>query len=355
MLPRIGVLALGLALSAGSAAGCAGATKAGGPAVVSPPSPAVASSVPSGTSVASNPSAKPGSPAPDGRVSRATLMRTKLNLPSWPTGAPATCATRNVKLADPHTDRHVPVLMWTLLYGDVDGDAAQETIALLSCESGQTTYEQVVVFDRDATGHVVTLGQVVRMGGDIAWIVDVSVAAPGSVRVRVADIPPCCPTEQENTQYQWRTYSWNGTTFQQTGGPKKFGVNPLRSDLKITTSGITFAARQGDTRWWHGTITVTIHNGGPGRADQIQVQLHFPKLAVRHEGAGWSGCAIVSDDPRYPDISCHLRTPLAAGETRTLVLGVASSQPMTGKGEASVAQYLLDLAYADNKTTFAIR
>jgi hypothetical protein len=353
ILPRIGVLALGLALSAVSAAGCT-AANAGERTTVAPPSPTVASSAAPSTDVASNPSARPpGGPAPDGRISQATLMHTKLNLPAWPKGSPSTCTTRNVTLLDPHVEMSVPVLM-EVVYGDADGDGAKETITILGCSQGEAFYQQVVVFDRNAAGHIVTRGQVVRMGGDIKWITDVAAGAPGSVRVQVADLQPCCAVRPENALRQWRTYSWNGNGFQQTGGPTKFGVNPLRSDLKITTSGITFAPRAGD-HWYHGTITVTIHNGGPGRADEVQVRLTFPKLTVRHEGAAWSACTLIDEDTVYSaSIGFELRASLAAGQTRTLVLGFAASQPMTGKGQAYLSERLEDLAYTDNETTFKV-
>src|SRR5262249_28668154 len=138
------------------------------------------------------------------------------------------------------------------------------------------------------------------------------------------------------------------------------------SDLKLTVSGITFAARAGDT-WGHGTITITIHNGGPAPAGDVKVNLTFGKGQVRHEGSGWSACTSISDqslgDGRGA-IEFDLRQPLAVGQTRTLVLGVTAYH-MTGNGQARVSNYrtagnaqggpyMVDPAPADNQATFTM-
>jgi hypothetical protein len=344
---RLTVVALGLALSAGSAAGCAGRGPAGQPA------PAASAS--------SKPSAGPSGPAPDGRIDRATLTHAALTVPAWPQRSPSSCSTSDVHLAKIRADQTVPYLDKTV-YGDPDGDGAQETIAILGCPQGETVYQQVVVFDRNAAGQIITLGQVVRMGGDIDWITDLRAGAPGSVDVQVADVQPCCETAPENAQRQWRTYGWDGSVFRQTGGPTKFGVNPLQSDLQLTVGGITFAQAAGDQSW-HGTITVTIHNGGPGRANQVRVNLTFGKGTVRHEGSAWSACTHIFEekyDTGRGAIQFDLVKPLGVGQSTTLVLGVASNQQMTGTGDAKVATYLRDGPYmidpvpVDNQVTFTI-
>src|SRR5262245_16988583 len=83
--PRLGVLALGLALTAGPVAGCTGSS-AGGQAAGAP-----------GRYAASSPAVGPSAPAPDGRIDRGTLLNTRLNLPAWPALA-TRCADRNVAL-----------------------------------------------------------------------------------------------------------------------------------------------------------------------------------------------------------------------------------------------------------------
>ncbi|MBO0868652.1 MAG: hypothetical protein J2P15_08825 [Micromonosporaceae bacterium] len=337
-----GSLVLGMMLIAGAATGCAVDTGQGR-----------SSQVPATPTRSAG-----GSPAPDGRIDRTTLLNTRLRLPPWPqrTGTHATCGTSNVKLTDEPHDVGV-VELSGLAYGDADGDGAQESVAIVGCRMGESAVQQVVVFDRDAAGRIVPLGQVVAAGADIDWITDVAASAPGSVRVQVGDIQPCCDVKPENVQKQWRTYGWDGTGFHQIAGPTKFGVNPLRSDLGLAVGDVTFGPAAGD-RWRHGTIAVTIHNGGPGRADQMTVNLNFGKGAVRHEGSAWSACTNIFDETLYDGrgaIQFELRTSLAAGETRTLVLGVATGQPMTGKGQAQVSAYLLDLANADNQATFTIR
>lgn len=290
---------------------------------------------------------------PDGRIDRATLLSTPLNLPSWPKDAPSSCVTHNVRLAGRPT-MGKPELM-ALAYGDADGDGAEETIAILGCRPGEAAIQQVAVFDRDTAGHVVTLGQVARTGNGYSWITDVAAGAPGSVRVQVGDIQPCCATPAEAAQKQWRTYGWNGSQFRQTDGPRAFGVNPRRSDLQLTATDTVFATRPGDS-FWHGTVTVTIHNAGPGRADKVMLQLLFMPASVHHEGGGWSPCAKVYDSnvDTSGQIQCDLREPLAPGQTIKLLLGVADTMPPTqGQGRAQAWPYLPDLKPDDNHPSFS--
>src|SRR5262245_26098419 len=150
---RFGGLVLGLALIAGPTAGCAGLGQGRPAAQAASPGP----------SATISPSAGPSVPAPDGRIDRAALLGARLDLPPWPKGSPSTCTTRSARLAGARTAKAVPFLVKTV-YGDADGDGAQETISILGCTPGEYVYQQAVVFDRSAAGQVVALGQVVRMG-----------------------------------------------------------------------------------------------------------------------------------------------------------------------------------------------
>jgi hypothetical protein len=101
-----------------------------------------------------------------------------------------------------------------------------EAIQLISCSPQGSDY-QVLAFDQDASGRVVTLGQVVasagsqgREGVDIMTIWGIATGDNGRVRVDVGEYRPCCAAAQAS-QHQWRAYGWNGRTFTQTADPPR--------------------------------------------------------------------------------------------------------------------------------------
>lgn len=364
--------AVAVALIVGPVAGYAALNRGPAP----PPPASVTSPTPTDSpSPSVSPSASPtqsasATPAaPDGRISRATLLKAKLNLPDWQADAPAWCTTNGVRLRDMAnaSAQKAPTLM-TTVYADADGDGAQETVAILGCLLGEAAAQQVVVFDRDQQGHIVILGQVTSTeegaaaSGGIEWITDLRTATPGSVQVQVADLQPCCDTPEAWAQKQWRTYGWTGLHFTQTGGPTTFGPNPLFTDLGITASDVVFSTRPDDTSWRHATMTVTIRNAGPTTAKQPYLWISFGTAVVRHEGTGWSSCTEVSDTATVAStvVWCKLQ-PLRAGEQRTLVLGLSDSaaQPGKGTGVADLnrigTDMVPDLDSKNNRAEFSFR
>jgi hypothetical protein len=359
-----------LVLVVGPVAGYAALNRGQGP----PPAPGATLTPTDPTGPSTGPSAGPsatptGTPnAPDGRISKADLLGARLTLPPWQPDAPSSCLTRNVRLVDGTTTRQTPPSLMRLSYADVDGDGAQESVAILGCRPGEAAMQQVVAFDRDQRGRIVTLGQVVRTStlaqytSEIAWITDVQASTAGSVRVQVGDMQPCCSSTDKWVQRQWRTYGWTGSRFEQTAGPTRFDPNPLFTDLRVTATDVVFTERPND--WWrHATITVTIRNAGPSDADVVNLTLEFGPAKMRHEGAGWSACTEVSDTADVPgqSLSCRLG-PLRAGEQRTLVLGLANSlpQPDQGTGQALVQRPdgqhdIPDLKFTDNHDGFKFR
>ncbi|MBY8873962.1 hypothetical protein K7640_19210 [Micromonospora sp. PLK6-60] len=246
-----------------------------------PPDPGPAQSVepsPTGTG-APSPSAAPstsppvsppaGSPTgsagaevptvPDGRISRAQLLAGKVDLPAW---TPEECAAGGgVRLRKTDQDVGVPALL-SLAHGDIDADGADETVALLGCRYGEAVGKQVVAFDRDTAGRIVTLGQVTRTGEGQRDILAYEVTDGGSVRVRVADIQPCCDVPTYLARDQWRTYRWQGGRFAQTGGPTEFGPDDRLTDLALTAGELVLSTPGADGKRT-GSLTVTVVNKGP--------------------------------------------------------------------------------------------
>jgi hypothetical protein len=348
--------ALAIALIAGPAAGYAALSR--GPAPPAPGTtldPTISTSPTPSTSP--SPSASATAPAgPDGRITKADLLKAKLTLPAWQSEAPSSCSTRGVRLA-PEATGSRPGLM-KLSYADADGDGAQETVTILGCRPGEAALQQVVVFDRDAAGNIRTLGQVTRTGSGFDWITDLKAGDAGSVQVEVGDIQPCCDTPASAARKQWRTYSWNGETFRQTGGPTGFSPRFVKTDLSITATDMRFT----DGR---GTSTVKIRNAGPADADYVYFWLDLgDNESAELHGDGWSACeeANTVSGAGSRELTCMM-TKVRAGETKTLVLGatLGTAKPSSTVGKATVVR--LDATRApvgdanedDNSAAFTLR
>ncbi|MFU8873619.1 hypothetical protein [Micromonospora sp. SL4-19] len=233
------------------------------PAETGTPTPSPSATTPSPTSSPTPSTAGPTqAAAPDGRISRAQLLAARVDLPGWPPYAPTTCTTDNVRLRPSSQTGYVPEVLGDLEYGDLDGDGATETVALVACRYGEALAKQVLAFDRDAAGRIVTMGRIAGTREGMADITDFTVEADGRVRVQVADIQPCCDTPSWWPQQQWRTYAWAGTRFSQTAGRTKFGTDPRLTDLTLTAGDLVLdkADANGERI---GSVTVTVVNKGP--------------------------------------------------------------------------------------------
>ncbi|HEX5596755.1 MAG TPA: hypothetical protein VFX61_12185 [Micromonosporaceae bacterium] len=353
--------ALALVLTAGPAIGYAAFNS--DPAT--PPTPAgstdptlapTSSASPSPSSTSPPPSEISTPAAPDGRITKAHLLKTKVDLPPWQAGAPDFCATREVRLLD-DAKQSAPTLR-ALTYGDADGDGALESIALVNCPSGsgEEYLQQVVVFDRDAAGRIVTLGQVNKTGSGFDWITDVEPGSPGSVRVQVADIQPCCNTPSTWAHRQWRTYGWDGQRFTQTGGPTTFGPHPKSTNLRIQTTDLVFG-KPDATGKRRGTVTVTITNAGPRDADRVGITYSWG-ADLSPDYAAWPDCR--ENDRIAPEPNCFTRG-LKAGASITYTFGFSVVGSPSGNGAIWVDNYGTayqswpDRDRGDNKATVRLR
>ncbi len=312
------VSALALAMLAGPAVGSALAdSDRQAPPSGSEPSvtsPAESSGSPSG-SPTDSPSATPAGqmapPAPDGRISLAELKRAKLDLPPWPADAAVRCKGSDVEFVGK------PV------YVDVDHDGARETAALLQCfPYGETPVLKVMVFDRNANGAVVPLGQVLatsgkgRDGVDVKKVWTIQGTASGEIRIDVGEYYPCCEMAKDLPQHQWRTFSWDGRRFVQTGGPKTFPPNPKVTDLVLTSNDLVMT-KQADGSW-RGKLTLKARNAGPFPARAV---LMMPDGPTADSGT-WSGCTVIEGQ-------CDLGV-LASGANRTATFTLATKSPPSG-------------------------
>ncbi|MFI7487134.1 hypothetical protein ACIBXA_01975 [Micromonospora echinaurantiaca] len=275
-------------------------------------------------------SASPAAAVPDGRISRAQLLATPVSLPAWRPGP--SCPVTDTRLVGTATRDETNVLQ-RLAYGDVDGDGATETVALVHCLLGTGGPEQVVVFDRDAAGKVVTLGRVVATALEMPqWLTDVTVRSDGVVRVQVADIAPGGGWPGEWSQRQWRGYRWADGRFTQVEGPTSFGPNPHAMNLVVTATDLVLDTLPDGAQV--GTVTVRIRNAGTGPATYVALRLGLP-AALRPDGDGWAACRNKPETTREP-VTCDLNRLDAGAEVR-LTLGFRAAAGATvGQGTADV-------------------
>jgi hypothetical protein len=306
----------------------------------------------------SSPPSSPGQPptAPDGRISRSQLLAARVDLPPWPSYAPPTCTADNVKLRSGPINEYLPALL-DLAYGDVDADGATETIALIACRIGEAQAKQVVAYDRDTAGKIITLGRIVGTQDEIEDITDFAIEANGRVRVRVADLQPCCSTPAYWAQQQWRTYDWNGERFTQVDGPTAWGPDPRLTDLTMTAGELVLGPAD-PTGKRPGSVTLTVTNTGPVNV----AKLGFAELATigTPNGGDWSLCRRPESDGS--GASC-LVPGLQVGERRayTFRFLIAPTTPdATGQDPAMGARvvhydaenrYWQDLTPKNNRVT----
>ncbi|MEV5207139.1 hypothetical protein AB0K35_06620 [Micromonospora sp. NPDC053740] len=222
----------------------------------SAPAPTPSTPLTPGTTTTTSPA------APDGRISRAQLLAARVDLPAWPSYA-RNCATSDVRLRPPTHTMGVPALEdLDLNYTDLDSDGATETVALLSCPIGEASAKQLVAFDRDGHGRIVTMARVIGTAEGLDDITDAAVTEDGKVRAQVADLQPCCSMPSYWAQNQWRTYRWHDGRFTQSDGPRSFGTDPRLTDLVLTGGDLVLGPAGTDGKR-PGILSLSLSNTGP--------------------------------------------------------------------------------------------
>ncbi|MEU8210034.1 hypothetical protein AB0B85_12655 [Micromonospora sp. NPDC049044] len=253
-----------------------------------PPTPAPATPTPSGSPTQRPTPTGTAPTGPDGRISRAQLLATPVDLPNWPPGmAEGGCTTSNVRLKTNTDKTYVSELADNEFeYGDVDGDGVDETIAIVACRYGEASAKQVVAFERNRDERIVTVGRVVRTDDEFKDILAAEISPTGAVQVTVADIVPCCEIPKYFRREQVRTYKWNGQRFEQSDGPTKFGTDPRLTDLRLSMTYDVVDVGGADTRRKLTTV-FTVTNAGP--VDAPQVAFHDIERGERAGGRAETG------------------------------------------------------------------
>ena len=134
------------------------------------------------------------------------LMAAPVDLPAWPAGAG--CRHEGVRLTEPPGRRGAlppagTVVLVATDRGDVDGDSAAETVAIVHCVGAtERGPMQAVAFTRDSAGRIVALGQVTR--DERLMLLGVEVQPNGAVQIDAVD---------GAGRDEWHTYRWTGSAF----------------------------------------------------------------------------------------------------------------------------------------------
>ncbi|MGW3604665.1 hypothetical protein [Micromonospora sp. NPDC005161] len=203
-----------------TASGTAGpSTPAASPSLTPTPTP---TSTPSAALTTSAP--------PDRSISLAQLTAAPVGVPKWQwNGSPeVTCASGRVTLRPTAEVSGARVGVVDMVRTNLDDDPEAETAALLRCGYGA---EQVVAFDRDDHGTIITLGRVAATDQSTPAIVKVTARSRGGVTVTVADTR--APDDQRR---QDRSFAWNGSWFAHVGGPTAFPPRVRPADLGLTVA-----------------------------------------------------------------------------------------------------------------------
>ncbi|GAA4608109.1 hypothetical protein BJY16_006673 [Actinoplanes octamycinicus] len=230
--------------------------------------------------------------APDGHIPLSVLREATLEVPAWPAddvrGPSGTLRfhlgevpiePRTVAAGEPPFGDAVTILAVT--YGDVDRDGADETIVVFGCliEGGS---KQIVAYDRDRTGQIVSLGQVAATTGEVRDIrqAGVRVDDSGAVSVPVADYQRCCADATPQT-WQTRGYARRHDRFVQVSGPPRMPENPHITDTTLTSGELRLGPKKNGSRY--GSVTVTISHRRGAHPEKVTL-LFAPPAGLRRSG-----------------------------------------------------------------------
>ncbi|GAA2847583.1 hypothetical protein Acy02nite_03040 [Actinoplanes cyaneus] len=240
---------------------------------------------------------------PDGHISLAALREATLDVPPWPAdnvqGPSGSLRFHDGAVpVDPHpvADGRPPygdaVLILSVTYGDVDHDGADETIVLFGCmiEGGS---KQLVAYDRDRAGHIVSLGQVVATTGQIRDLrTDGAKVGPdGVVTAVVGDYQRCC-ADRTPQIWQTRGYALRDGRFTQVSGERQLPLNPHVTQMQVSAGQLVLGAPRGGYRT--GTLDVTVSHVRGAHPSRVTILFYAPE-GLERAGNKWPSVKAQAD------------------------------------------------------------
>ncbi|GAA3240400.1 hypothetical protein ACFO1B_08795 [Dactylosporangium siamense] len=246
------------------------------------------------------------------------LSESTLDLPAWRGEAASACVSGPTRFSGgAHRGPNGTVIIQQVADVDVDHDGAKEAVIHLNCTIQDAVTFQVVAVRRDATGALRTVGQVAAQDDDLRAVCSVQPVVKGAVKLLVSDDtrPDACTRPPSNqTAMQWRTYTWDGRTFRQTGGPTTFPQLPTGVDLAVQGwQRSAFTDLGGGMR--RGNLTVTVRNNSAIEAPGWWLYLPIPRNATV---TSRYGC--VSLSPGATAAALCIGLPLKAGAEFSLTV-----------------------------------
>jgi hypothetical protein len=270
------------------------------------------------------PTGPPTPAVPDGRIPIDELWNATLDIPAWPIDALAIGPSGPVRFTSgtsaplPNSGNRLS-LPEDVAYGDVDGDGAQETVVNVHSYRDEGGSWQVVAFDRDRDGAIITLGQVTATTGPVEMIRDHVRVVDGSVQVEVGDYLPRRGDDPAITQWQTRFYGWRSGRFGQVAGPTEFPANPRLTDLALSVEDLVLAAPVDGVR--HGTLRVRVTVDRPSVPHRVRLHFGLP-TALEREGSAWAGSQVVGSTEDTVSVRVEVAPPASIGASRTYTFGV---------------------------------
>jgi len=301
--------------------------------------------------VESKPPATAGTSAsapPNGVITLAQLGATTVEFPAFKSGH---CATRGVTLATSRPAGETRAWVETVVHTNLDDDPALETAALVLCQPGEAPASQVVAFDRNRAGKVVTLGQVVAEHERVN-VRDISARDGGGIVADVSDTVACCGKPSSEERHQRREYGWDGTRFRQLAGPTLYGDPARLTDLRLTITDVVLGPVVDGKRT--GTAKVTVENNGPKPSGRFYVSVWdcsfdcFRTKAVPQSVFGTAQAPhapLVSGDQVSMTITVTVAASFTEGTVQAEVRAV----------ELDSTKRIDDVKPEDNGTTFRVR
>ncbi|HEX6682817.1 MAG TPA: hypothetical protein VF062_08480 [Candidatus Limnocylindrales bacterium] len=253
----------------------------------------------------------------------AMLIKAKAKVPTgafWE-GCPAYVTTEIAAGTEP------AVVPGATAYPNLDDIPDLETVAVLSCFRNNRMSSQVVAYDVDSNGAPVIMGAVFQPP-EPNMILRIGERPNRQSGVLVTLAATGEEPNLAGPAVQEREFAWDGTAFQQVGGPTSFP--PRRSgDLSITAGPFEFAPGTKQTGW----ASLTVKNKGSEPTPEITIQVHLE-----------TGMTLLNDMQQTKTIP-----GLRPGESTNFSVTVALDSTITGKDFfVGVHSYILDTNGEDN-------
>jgi hypothetical protein len=228
-------------------------------------SPPDIAATPTATADAPSPSATPTTPPKP--ITIEDLVAAGIPIPKF---SASNCKTTIGPKSASQTEDDV--FVEKLVIANLDGDAEQETAAWVKCTQYEEYLSQVVGYERDAAGEIISLGAMVKEPPHPNDFTSLEAIAGGGLLVTV-EFDTYSP-EPDDPEGQRRAFAWRDGAFRQIEGPTEF--KRANADLKLTVLGDLIWPKAGQST---ATLKLRVENKGPEAAPQFLIDFFLDGLS----------------------------------------------------------------------------